>query len=125
MSLSIPLRQPLHDVLLPTYLDDVYVQDPATAVEAAFHEFSQLCKNIGLDMATEKCEAWSSRNPASTRGLSERLGMKCAEEGIVAAGCPLGSPDLVQFEANTTADKVVQVVKRVLALPFSTQDTLL
>ena len=113
------------DVLLLAYLDDVYLQGPATAVEAAFHRFSQLCKDIGLDMATEKCEAWSSGHPAGARGLSERLGMKFAEDGIVAAGCPLGFPDFVQSEADSAADKVVQVIKRVLALPLSAQDKLL
>ena len=51
------------DVLLLAYLDDVYLQGPATAVEAAFYRFSQLCKDIGLNMATEKCEAWSSGHP--------------------------------------------------------------
>ena len=59
------LERECPDVLLPAYLDDVYLQGPATAMEAAFHRFSQLCKDMGLDMATEKCESWSSGNPAS------------------------------------------------------------
>ena len=46
-------------------------------------------------------------------------------DGIVAAGCPLGFPDFVQSEADSAADKVVQVIKRVLALPLSAQDKLL
>ena len=86
-------------------------------MEAAFHRFSQLCKDIGLDMATEKCEAWSSSNPLGAPGLSDRLGMKFAEGGIVTAECPLGSSDFVQYEGNA-ADKVVQLIKRVLASPL-------
>ena len=62
------------DVLLLAYLDDVYLQGPATAEEAAFHRFSQLCKDIGLDMATEKCEAWSSGHPAGARGYQSAWG---------------------------------------------------
>ena len=41
------------------------------------------------------------------------------------AGCPIGSSDFVQCEANDAADKVVQLIKRVLALPISAQDKLL
>ena len=43
----------------------------------------------------------------------------------MAAECPLGSSDFVQFEANDAADNVVQLIKRVLALPLSAQDKLL
>ena len=57
--------------------------------------------------------------------LSKRLGMQFAYEGIVADGCPIGSSDFVQYEANDAADKVVQLIKRVLALPLSAQDKLL
>ena len=41
------------------------------------------------------------------------------------AGCPIGSSGFVQFEANDAADEVVQLIKRVLALPLSAQDKLL
>ena len=51
--------------------------------------------------------------------------MKFAEEGFAAAGCPLSSADSVQSETNTAADKVVQLIKCVLALPLSGQDKLL
>ena len=46
------------------YLDDVYLQGTAADVERAFRRFSQLCKSIGHDMATEKCEVWSPGDPA-------------------------------------------------------------
>ena len=91
------------DVLLLAYLDDVSLQGPADAVEAAFHRFSQICKDIGLDMATEKCEVWSAGDPMGANALSKRLGMQFAYEGIVAAGCPIGSSDFVQYEANDAA----------------------
>ena len=51
--------------------------------------------------------------------------MKFVEGGIVAAGCPLGFPDFLESEADSAADKVVQFIKRVLALPLSAQDKLL
>ena len=44
------LEREFPDVFLLANLDDVYQQGPADAVEAAFHRFSQLCKDIGLDM---------------------------------------------------------------------------
>ena len=119
------LERECPDVLLLAYLDDVYLQGPATAVEAAFHRFSQLCKDNGLDMATEKCEVWSAGNPTGANDISKCLRMLFAMEGIVAAGCPIGSSDFVQFEANDAADKVLQLIKRVLALPSSAQDKLL
>ena len=104
------------------YLDDVYLQGPAADVERAFRRFSQLCKSIGLDMATEKCEGWSPGDPAGAQELSERLGMKFADQGLVAAGCPLVSEAFVQSEANYAADQTVQLIKRVLELPLSAQD---
>ena len=51
--------------------------------------------------------------------------MKFAERGIVADGCPLGFPDFVQCEADAAAEKLVQVIKRVFALPLSAQNKLL
>ena len=74
-------------------------------------------------MATEKCEVWSAGNPmGADDSLSKRLGILFAMEG---AGCPIGSSDFVQFEANDAADKVVQIIKRVRAIPLSAQDKLL
>ena len=48
--------------------------------------------------------------------------MKFADQGLVAAGCPLGPEAFVQSEANSAADKTVQLIKRVLELPLSAQD---
>lgn len=53
---------------------------------------------------------------------SERLGMKFADQGFVAVGCPLGSGAFMQSEANSAADKTVQLIKPVLELPWSAQD---
>ena len=72
------------EVRVLAYLDDVYLQGPAADVERAFRRFSQLCKSSGLDMATEKCEGWSPGDPAGAQELSERLGMKFADQGLVA-----------------------------------------
>ena len=118
------LERECPDALLLAYLDDVYLQGPADAVEAAFHRFLQLCKNIGIDMVTEKCEAWSAGNAMGTSALSKRLGMQFAYEGIEAAGYPLGSTDFVQYKVNAAADKVMQLIKRMLASPLSAQDKL-
>ena len=43
----------------------------------------------------------------------------------MVAGCPLGSSDFVQDEISAAADKVVQLIKRVLALLLSALDKLL
>ena len=72
-------------------------------MEAAFHRFSQLCKDIGIDMATAKREVWSAGHPTGADDLAQRLGILFAMEGIVAAGCPIGSSDFAQFEANYAA----------------------
>ena len=50
-------------------------------------------------MATEKCVVWSLADPADVDDLSDKLGMKFARHGFVAAGCPLGSDMFVQSEA--------------------------
>ena len=42
------------EVWVLAYLDHVCLQGPAADVERACRRFSQLCKSIGLDMATEK-----------------------------------------------------------------------
>ena len=73
-------------------------------------------------MGTETCEVWSPGDPAGAQELSERLGMKFADQGLVAAGCPLGAEAFVQSEANSAADKTVQLFERVLELPLSVQD---
>ena len=57
--------------------------------------------------------------------LSKRLGMQFAYEGIVSAGCPPGTSDFVQYEANAATGKVVQLIKCVLAFPLSAQAKLL
>jgi hypothetical protein len=113
------------DVRVLAYLDDVYLQGPTDAVHNSFSRFSHLCQSIGLDMATEKCEVWSRCSSEDAQVLSDKLGMKFAAEGFVAAGCPLGSEDFVQSHANSAADKVVQLIHRVLELPLSAQDKLL
>ena len=48
--------------------------------------------------------------------------MKFADQGLVAAGWPLGSEVVVQAEANSAADKTVQLIKRLLELPYFAQD---
>ena len=46
--------------------------------------------------------------------------MKFADQGLVAAGCPLCSEAFVRSEANSA--KTVQLIKRVLELPLPAQD---
>ena len=127
--LTLGLQEPLEklasefpDAHVLAYLDDVYLQGPVADVEKESLRFSELCKSIGLEMAMENCEVWSSGDPADAHDLSESLGMKFPDQGFVAAGCLLGSDAFVQSEANSAADKTVQLIKCVLELPLSAQD---
>jgi hypothetical protein len=79
----------------------------------------------GLRKDPEKCEVLSEGNPKVAQKLADNLGMKFAGKGFLAAGCPLGSSEWVQSHANSSADKVVSLIQRVLELPFSAQDKLL
>ena len=65
------------------YLDNIYLQGPAAEVEKALLRFRQPCKSNGLDMATEKCELWYPADPARAEELSEHLGMKFADQGLL------------------------------------------
>jgi hypothetical protein len=129
---ALGLQGPLEDIArefpevrVIAYLDDVYLQGPGDAVEHAYLRLSERCKQIGLDMAPEKCESWSAENAAAAQKLADNVGMKFAEEGFVAAGCPLGSSAFVRSHANSSARKVSSLIQRVLDLPLSAQDKLL
>ena len=91
------------EVLILAYLDDVYLQGPQGAVEQAFNRFSERCKAIGLVMANHKCEVWSPGDPTAASELAETLGMGHAAQGLVAAGCPLGTAEFVQGHADSAA----------------------
>ena len=129
---SLGLQGPLEEVArdfpevrVVAYLDDVYLQGLPEHVEPAYRRLCELCKGIGLEMAPQKCEVWSPGDPAAAELLAESLGMKFADQGFVAAGCPLGSTEFVQQHADSAAEKVVSLIQRVLALPLSAQDKLL
>ena len=78
------LAREFPDVHVLAYLDDVYiVQGPMADVERAFLRFSELCKSIGLEMATEMCEVWSPGDPCQCRSVG-LVFISCL---ITAAAC--------------------------------------
>ena len=69
---------------------------------------------------------WYPHGPGGALDLSgASWHTRFTEEGVEAAGCPLGTEEFVQSEASTAADKVVQLILRAIALQLSAQDEIL
>jgi hypothetical protein len=88
--------QQLHaGVRVIEYLDDAFLQGPKGLVSDAYQDLQQLAGHIGLNMQPNKSTVYSPTSAHAT-ALSQELGFQVNHRGIVAAGCPIGNPHLLQ-----------------------------
>ena len=107
-----------------SYLDDTFLQGPKEAVAAAYTDLSSLAAEIGLVMQPAKSTVYSPTTEHAT-ALANKLGFVVSKDGIMAAGCPIGTRAFVAERAKQSARKVVATVKALQDMDLPAQDKLL
>lgn len=107
-----------------SYLDDTFLQGPKEAVAAAYTDLSNLAAEIGLVMQPAKSTVYSPTTENAT-ALANQLGFVVSKDGIMAAGCPIGTPAFVAERAKQSARKVVATVRALQDMDLPAQDKLL
>jgi hypothetical protein len=106
------------------YLNDTFIQDPSASVADEYRDLHRLSEQIGLVMQPKKSTVYSP-TCANAAVLGEEFGLRVNHRGMVAAGCPIGDPDVVAEEAMMSASKVENVVNALTNLELPVQDQLL
>jgi len=112
-------------VRVHAYLDDTFLQGPALDVASAFARMQQLGESIKLQVREDKCSIYSS-SASSLQAVSAALPqVPTTAEGILVAGCPVGSPAFVQSTAKGIADKIGELAARIITLDIPAQSRFL
>ena len=64
----------------------------------------------------------SKGNVAAARRAQSELGVTFSADGLLVAGCPVGTPEFVRSHAERCADKAEQLVDRLMELKLPLQD---
>lgn len=112
------------DVRIIAYLDDIFIQGSAEGVVLAYNLLQASAAEIGLVMQPKKSTVYSKDVTAATT-VAEMLGFEVSTEGIMAAGCPVGTEAYIAEQANGCADKVVFLIDKLMGLQLRYQDKLL
>ena len=106
------------------YLDDTFLQGPVQSVVSAYRDLKRFSAEIDLTLRDDKCGAYSPTLEKAQK-LSHEIGCILHKDGMMAAGCPVGSRAFAQQQAHALADKVVRLVDTIMELPLPSQDKLL
>ena len=98
--------------------DDVHVHGKPSELAAGVAALRERAQSIGLRLRLSKCAVYSP-TPAVGAETARLIGIPHAEEGIVAAGSPVGSPAFVRQTVQTAADKVLADLDELAALQVS------
>ena len=127
LALQGPLEQVSRDfpqVHAVAYADDCYLQGPAEAVVAAFADFCDTIRPLGLTVVPGKSFAYSEDLAASARVAAE-LEVEHAAEGFVAAGTPIGTDAYVARHLQDLLDAAEGELQTLKGLPLPAQDRLI
>ena len=114
-------------VAVVAYADDTFLQGPPDAVAAACLHLQQFGADMGLHCAPAKSVVYCGHR-ASASTVAAALGWPddCAtDDGIVAAGSPLGDQEFVEEHIHTAAGKVLAQLHDLMQLPLPVQSKLL
>jgi len=110
------------EVRVVAYLDDTFLQGPEDKVVEAFRDVKMWGLQVGLEAQDGKCAAYAHGcKEAAARVAAELRFAGVNEDGIVAAGCPIGTDTFVAQQANACADKVVSEIELLMSLDVSAQ----
>ena len=106
--------------------DDATLHGTPAEVQVSLERLRELTVPLGMRMRLDKCAAYSP-NVGAAATVAHKLGMRHAEDGIVAAGSPVGSDSFVRAYVQRRVDIVRGVVKRLLELEghLTSQDAFL
>jgi hypothetical protein len=104
--------------------DDVCLVGSAQAVRLADSELTRAAAAIGLSKAPRKCGLFG-HTPSAALETAQLLGMPHQEEGVLVAGCPIGTPAYVTSVSQCHAAKVRVLVNALRHLPLGHQDQFL
>ena len=111
------LTQAAHpDAALVAIADDCALQRPEAAVVPAFRALVGHCQAIGLDVKLPKSGAYSSQNKPAAARVAAALGIPHREDGIVAAGSPMGTDAFVAAQALKTSVAACAAIDTLLGL---------
>ena len=106
------------------YADDVTVQGSADAAVTTVNALTARLGRKGLHVNASKCKVWSS-NPELAAEVATRLrfGANCvAQEGLVIAGTPIGTPTFIAKHARKRVDDTSKAILDLLALSLNAQE---
>jgi len=105
-------------VRVAAYLDDTFLQGPPALVANAFSRLQSLGAAIHLKVVPDKSAIYSPTS-ASLAEISSLLPdiKDLSSEGLVVAGCPVGSPRFESDACKDAADRVCDLVDK-LTLPL-------
>ena len=123
-----PVLQSLQDnhpsVRVVAYLDDIVLQGPATALAPAYQFLRDGLSTVGLVVQPRK--SWLfSHDAEAAASLAASLGIPHSAEGMVVAGCPVGTQAFVANHAYTAAEEVAHLIDTLMGTDISAQDKLL
>jgi hypothetical protein len=104
--------------------DDVCFVGSAPAVQLADSELTRAAAAIGLSKAPHKCDVFG-HTPSTAFETAQLLGMPHREEGVLVAGCPIGTPAYVTSVSLCHAAKVRVLVNALHHLPLGHRDQFL
>jgi hypothetical protein len=94
------------------------------AERLADSELTRAAAAIGLTKAPRKCGVFG-HTPSTALETAKLLGMLHREEGVLVAGCPIGTPAYVMSVSQCHAAKVRVLVIALRHLPLGHQDQFL
>jgi hypothetical protein len=106
------------------YLDDIVMQGPAAAVAPAYQFLSDQLSTVGLAVQPRKSLVFSM-DAAAAEQLANSLNMPHSAEGLVVAGCPVGTTAFVTAYANSAAEAVERLIDALMRSDLPAQDKLL
>ena len=111
-----------HPAAAPLALaDDTFLQGPSAAVVAAYPALRDLAATVGLDVVPDKCGVFSLNAEAAAATAAE-LGLPHRDDGLKAAGTPVGTDAFVAATATSVADTICASIAGLLDSPLPAQD---
>jgi hypothetical protein len=104
--------------------DDICLVGSAPAVQLVDSELTRAAGTIVLSMAPRKCGLFG-HTPSTALETAQLLGMPHREEGVLVAGCPIGTPAYVTSVSQCHAAKVRVLMNALRHLPLGHQDQFL
>ena len=106
------------------YADDVTVHGNADAAVTTVTDLTARLSRKGLHVNPTKCKVWSS-NAELAAEVAARLKLgpnSVAEEGLVIAGTPIGTPEFIARHARKRVTDTTQAILDLLALGLDAQE---